>query len=179
VLRSVLLFPALVAAGFLVWPFLEYLIHGVLSHRFRTPAAAMHWSHHRDASRVFTPVTVWLPIALLLWAGGAQLVGAAPAGAVVLGVLAGFLRYEHVHWRIHFRAPVNAREELRRVHHLSHHFRDPNAYHGVTTRFWDRVFGTLPAHHRDDYARVASRAPLTGESNFGRLLPRRVDLPPR
>lgn len=177
-LRSVLLFPALVAAGFLAWPLLEYVIHGVLSHRFRTPAAAMHWSHHRDASRVFTPVTVWLPIALLMWLAGAQLVGAAPAGALVLGVAAGFLRYEHVHWRIHFRAPARAREELLRVHHLSHHFRNPKAYHGVTTRFWDRVFGTLPAHHREDYARVADRAPLDGASNFGRLLPRRAE-PPR
>ncbi len=174
-LRSVLTFAALVAAGLLAWPLLEYVIHGVLSHRLRTPAAAMHWTHHRDARRVFTPIAVWLPVALLLWAIGAQLAGAAPAGAVVLGIVAGFLRYEHVHWRIHFRAPASAREELRRVHHLSHHFRNPNAYHGVTTRFWDRVFGTLPTHHRDDYARVAGRVPLAGASNFGRLLPRREE----
>ena len=178
-LRSLLLFAALVAAGLLAWPLLEYVIHGVLSHRLRTPAAAMHWTHHRDARRVFTPLAVWLPVALLLWAAGAQVAGAAPAGAVVLGIVAGFLRYEHVHWRIHFRAPANARQELLRVHHLSHHFRNPNAYHGVTTRFWDRVFGTLPAHHRDDYARVAERAPLEGASNFGRVLPRRAENTPR
>lgn len=177
--QSVLPLAALVAAGLVTWPLLEYVIHGVLSHRLRTPAAAMHWTHHRDARRVFTPIAVWLPVALLLWAAGAQLAGAAPAAAFVLGIVAGFLRYEHVHWRIHFRAPRSAREELRRVHHLSHHFRDPDAYHGVTTRFWDRVFGTLPAHHRDDYARVAGRAPLAGASNFGRLLPRRVEPPSR
>jgi sterol desaturase/sphingolipid hydroxylase (fatty acid hydroxylase superfamily) len=179
VVQSVLPLAALVAAGLVTWPLLEYVIHGVLSHRLRTPAAAMHWTHHRDARRVFTPIAVWLPVALLLWAGGAQVAGAAPSGAFVLGIVAGFLRYEHVHWRIHFRAPRSAREELRRVHHLSHHFRDPNAYHGVTTRFWDRVFGTLPAHHRDDYARVAGRVPLAGGSSFGRLLPRRAGTPSR
>ncbi|MBY0280151.1 sterol desaturase family protein [Candidatus Binatia bacterium] len=178
-MHAILLYSALFAAGIAAWPFLEYVIHGWLSHRFRTPAAAMHWSHHRDASRVFTPITVWLPIAVLLWAVGAMLVGAAPAGAVVLGIVAGFQRYEYVHWRIHFRAPVNARQEMLRVHHLAHHFRNPNAYHGVTTRFFDRLFGTLPEQHRDDYARVAARVPLAGKSNFGRLLPRRVDLPPR
>lgn len=177
--RSALLLPALVAAGFVAWPLVEYLIHGVLSHRLRTPAAAMHWTHHRDARRVFTPLLVWLPVALALWAAGAQLAGAAPAGAFVLGIVAGFLRYEHVHWRIHFRAPANAREELLRVHHLSHHFRNPKAYHGVTTRFWDRVFGTLPPGHRDDYRRVAHHVPLAGTSNFGRLLPRRTDTPAR
>ena len=176
-LRSALPLAALVAAGLVVWPLLEYVIHGVLSHRLRTPAAAMHWTHHRDARRVFTPLTVWLPIALVLWAGLAQAAGAVAAGAFVLGIVAGFLRYEHVHWRIHFRAPRNAHQELLRVHHLSHHFRNPNAYHGVTTRLWDRVFGTLPADHPEDYARVADRAPLAGRSNFGRLLPRRVELP--
>ena len=112
-------------------------------------------------------------MALSIWGLLALAIGAAPAGAVVLGVLAGFVRYEHVHWRIHFRAPVSARQELLRVHHLSHHFRNPKAYHGVTTRFWDRLFGTLPARHRDDYARVAHHAPLVGKSNFGRLWPQR------
>ena len=38
---------------------------------------------------------------------------------IVLGIVAGFLRYERVHLRIHFRAPANARQELLRVHHLS------------------------------------------------------------
>ena len=43
----------------------------------------------------------------------------------------------------------------------------------MTTRFWDRVFGTLPKEYERDYAAVADAAPLTGPSNFGQLLPRR------
>lgn len=170
---SPLLLFALLVLGFGAWSFLEYVIHGWLSHTFATPAATMHWGHHRDPRRVFTSVGVWAPVALVIYTLLALAIGAAAAGAVVLGVLAGFVRYEYVHWRIHFRAPVNARQELLRVHHLSHHFRNPKAYHGVTTRFWDRLFGTLPAHHRDDYARVAHHVPLAGESNFGRLWPQR------
>jgi len=168
------IFPVvLFALGLAGWSFLEYVIHGWLSHTFRTPAAKLHWGHHRDPRRVFTSVGVWAPVAAAIWALLALAIGAAYAGAIVLGVLAGFLRYEHVHWRIHFRAPANARQELLRVHHLSHHFRNPKAYHGVTTRFWDRLFGTLPAHHRDDYARVAHHVPLAGKSNFGTLWPKR------
>jgi dihydroceramide fatty acyl 2-hydroxylase len=151
---------ALFAAGVGAWSLLEYAIHGWLSHRFATPAATMHWSHHRDPRRVFTSVIVWAPAALAIYGLLALAIGGVAAVAIVLGVLTGFLRYERVHWRIHFRAPRNAREERRRVHHLSHHLRDPRAYHGVTTRVWDRVFGTLPAHHRDDYARVARQVPL-------------------
>lgn len=172
---SLLLLLALVALGFAGWSFLEYVIHGWLSHRFKTPAATMHWGHHRDPRRVFTSVGVWAPVAILIWALLALAAGAAPASAIVLGVVAGFLRYEHVHWRIHFRAPTTTRQELLRVHHLSHHLRNPKAYHGVTTRFWDRLFGTLPAHHREDYARVAHHVPLRGRSNFGTLWPKPLE----
>ena len=150
------------------------MIHGWLSHTFRTFAGPLHWEHHRDPRRVFTSVVVWLPAGVALLLALALAIGLAPAGAVAVGTLAGFLRYEYVHWRIHFRAPRNSRQERLRVHHLAHHFRDPKAYHGVTTRFWDSVFGTLPASHAEDYARVAHHGPLTGASNFGTLRPRRA-----
>ena len=65
-------------------------------------------------------------------------------------------------------------ERRLRAHHLAHHFRNPLAYHGVTTRFWDRALGTLPAHCERDYARVADRPPLPGRSNFGQLRPTRL-----
>ena len=101
-------------------------------------------------------------------------VGPAAAGAFSAGLLTGFLRYEYVHWRIHFRAPRSERQRVLRAHHLSHHFCDPNAYFGVTTRFFDRLFGSLPRHHRSDYERVIDRPPLRGESNFGTIWPRRA-----
>lgn len=162
----------LFVGGFFAWSLVEYAIHGWLSHLLKTPVAKLHWGHHRDARRVFTSVVAWAPAALAIFALLALAVGPTVAGAIVLGLLTGFARYERVHWRIHFRAPRNRREELLRVHHLAHHFRNPKAYHGVTTRFWDRVFGTLPAQHRDDYAHVAHHAPLGGRSNFGSVWPR-------
>ena len=79
-----------------------------------------------------------------------------------------------MHWRIHFRAPRNARERRLRAHHLAHHYCDARNYHGVTTRFWDRVLGTLPADHERDYARVEDHPPLEGKSNFGQVRPTRV-----
>src|SRR5262245_19729125 len=162
------------ATGFAAWPLLEYAIHGLLSHRFRTFASPLHWEHHRDPRRVFTSVLAWGPSALLLFGIAALLIGPAAAGAFCGGVLAGFLRYEHVHWRIHFRAPRNERQRIQRAHHLAHHFCDPNAYFGVTTRVLDRLFGSLPAQHRADYERVIDHPPLHGASNFGTLWPRRA-----
>lgn len=154
------------AAGFLAWGPVEYLIHGVLSHRFRTFVSPLHWGHHRDPRAVFTSPAAWVPAALLIFGGLALVLGPALAAAAIGGLLAGFARYEYVHWRIHFRAPRTERQRLLRAHHLAHHYRNPRAYHGVTTHRFDRWFGTLPERWREDYARVADRPPLEGPSNL-------------
>ena len=155
-----------ILAGFLAWSFVEYAIHGFLSHRWRTPVSPMHWGHHESPRAVFTTPLAWVPAAAVFLGALAAAVGWVPATAFTGGLLAGFARYEYVHWRIHFRAPRSERERCRRVHHLAHHFRNPRAYHGVTTRLWDRVFGTLPANAAIDYAAVADRPPLRGASNL-------------
>jgi sterol desaturase/sphingolipid hydroxylase (fatty acid hydroxylase superfamily) len=110
-----------------------------------------------------------VPIVLLLF--GATTLIASPLQAIsfVGGAFAGFCRYEWMHWRFHFREPRSQRERLLRSHHLAHHFCNPRVYHGVSTRFWDRIFGTLPAGWKKDYARVEDRAPLTGSSNFAEI----------
>lgn len=164
-------------AGILAWPFVEYLVHGVLSHRWRTFASPMHWGHHVDPRAVFTSPAAWVPAALGLWAAGSLAVGPATAGAFTAGLVAGFLRYEVAHWRIHFREPRTPHERLMRLHHLAHHFRDPGAYHGVTTRFWDRVLGTLPADRGQAYRAVAEVPLLDGPSNLPAPL-RRLLTPP-
>ncbi len=155
-----------------VWGFslLEYLIHGVLSHRFETPVSPLHWGHHKSPRAVFTSPLAWVPTALLLLGVFTLLFGFPAAACLVAGLVVGFGRYEYVHWRIHFRAPRNARERLLRNHHLAHHFVSPKVYHGVTTRLWDRVFRTLPASWEADYARVDGYAPLRGASNLRDLL---------
>ncbi len=152
--------------GWLSWSFVEYAIHGLLAHRFRTPVSPLHWGHHRTPAAVFTSPIAWVPTALVVFAALALALGPLHAGAALAGLLAGFARYEHVHWRIHFRAPRTRRQERLRAHHLAHHFVNPRAYHGVTTRFWDRVFGSLPGGWPADYARGAARPPLGGASNW-------------
>ncbi len=152
-------------AGYLAWGLVEYGVHGILSHRFRTFVTRLHAEHHRDARAVFTSPVGWLPAAAFVFAVLVPLLGPILAGAAVGGLLLGFARYEWLHWRIHFQPPRSPRERLLRSHHLSHH-RNPRAYHGVTTRLWDRVFGTLPDCWPEDYARAAERAPLDGVSNL-------------
>ena len=153
-------------AGLLCWSLVEYGIHGALSHRLRTPVSPLHWGHHREPRAVFTSPIAWMPVAALVWALAATIAGPWHGAAFTAGLLAGFGRYEYVHWRIHFREPRTARQRLLREHHYAHHFVRPQAYHGVTTRLWDHVFGSLPPTWRNDYARVAARPPLSGPSNL-------------
>lgn len=157
-------------AGLVAWTFLEYVIHGWMSHTFRTFASPLHQVHHRDPRRVFA-IGAWLPVAAT-WMGGLTLWGLAPAMVFYSGIVAGFALYEFVHYRIHFARPRNRLEAYLRERHLVHHYRAPDRCFGVTNAFWDRVFhsGIANAEMRSLRAAVAATQPLAGPSN-ARMLP--------
>jgi sterol desaturase/sphingolipid hydroxylase (fatty acid hydroxylase superfamily) len=160
---------ALFVGGLFLWTFLEYLIHGWLSHTFRTFAMPLHAVHHRDAHAVFA-VRAWLPIALI-WTAIALLFRWTPWVILLTGVSAGFAGYEAVHYRIHFRRPHGQLENYLRSRHLVHHEYYPNRCFGVTSALWDLVFGTEPMGPAMT-ARcesMRSRAPLTGRTNLYKL----------
>lgn len=154
--------------GFWAWGFVEYLIHGILSHRFKTPVSPMHWQHHKDPRRVFTSPLAVLIIGPLLWWVFSFVLGVQYSAAFVLGVIVGFGHYEFVHWRIHFREPKNEKQQSLKNHHLAHHFSDSLMYHGVTTQFWDKVFSTLPDEvtRNGHFKKVAHKPVIEGVSNF-------------
>ena len=172
-LADTVLLLAAFGLGVLLWPLLEYAVHGWLAHTFRTFVSPLHGAHHTAPERVFTSPLASVPVSGLIWLGATSLLGLAAGSALAAGVVAGFLRYEYRHWRIHFRAPRSEREARRRAHHLAHHFCNARAYYGVSTDFWDRVFRTRPAAFEEHYARVRDVPPLRGRSNLGTLIPRK------
>src|SRR5712672_2766504 len=110
----------MLALGLFAWTFIEYGIHGFLSHIFDTFATPLHAEHHRDPHAVFT-VGAWLPTAVLsLVVFG--IFGLTPATIVWLGIVTGFLGYELMHYRMHFARPLCALEDRMRQRHLAHHF---------------------------------------------------------
>jgi sterol desaturase/sphingolipid hydroxylase (fatty acid hydroxylase superfamily) len=155
--------------GLFAWSLLEYVIHGPLSHHMGGYASRMHLYHHRHPEDIFTPPTAWVPLALLIFLAHWLLFGIDVALPLSLGSVMGFLRYEWLHWRIHFREPRNAFETRIRAHHLAHHYRRANSCFGVTTPFWDRVFKTLPESYDEDCAWALEKPVLTTKSNFSRL----------
>ena len=160
---------AIFAAGLFAWSFIEYLIHGWLSHTFKTFAAPLHAVHHRDPAAVFT-IGAWIPMAAAFLIGLA-IFGRAPGMVFFTGIVAGFIAYETIHYRIHFRAPRGAIEAHLRARHLAHHQGNPDASFGVTSELWDLIFGTEPfgpeASRR--CAAAAMTPPLAGRSNVRKL----------
>ena len=158
------------AIGLGAWTLLEYVIHGVLSHLFRTPVSSLHQVHHQDAHAVFTS-RAWIPVTLifLVLVG---FFGIQPGTVALLGLVCGFIVYEVIHYRIHFARPQNRFETYLRTRHLAHHAFSPDAFFGVTNSLWDHVLGTEPAvSRRQEMEQAVEKIPvLTGPTNWKRAL---------
>jgi sterol desaturase/sphingolipid hydroxylase (fatty acid hydroxylase superfamily) len=130
--------------GIAVWTLFEYLLHRYVLHRVPV-LHDLHEAHHADPSAlVGTPS--WL--SMLLFLAGALLpvwwgLGSGPASAFTAGMMLGYLCYVGVHhithhWRLE---PGTFLYRLKH-RHARHHFAKTPGNFGVTTPFWDIVFGT-------------------------------------
>jgi sterol desaturase/sphingolipid hydroxylase (fatty acid hydroxylase superfamily) len=133
------------AVGALSWTFFEYLLHRFVLHRIRV-FAAMHDAHHQ-APLAFVGTPTWLSMGVILgvvflptWALGSW----NAASGLTVGVMAGFFWYGVVHHAIHYRKPraIATRLLLASRRHAQHHYSNQSGNFGVTTSFWDHVFGT-------------------------------------
>ena len=135
---------AVFAGSLLLWTLLEYLLHRFALHRVPL-FERMHQVHHDDErGSVGTPS--WLSLGLFAaviflpaWAAG----GYAFASAATAGMMTGYFWYISVHHIVHHWHPGHSGYvyALKRRHAMHHHV-DQSANFGVTSGFWDRVFGT-------------------------------------
>jgi len=134
---------AMVMLGVALWTLSEYATHRVIYHR--VPAfKKYHEAHHADPQAyIGAPPLLGTSVVFLI--SFVPVATLAPALAIGLsaGMLTGYTVYLLVHHVIHFRAPMPGTYFYRaRLHHALHHYRDDEGNYGVTTSFWDRVFGT-------------------------------------
>lgn len=136
--------------GLAFWTLFEYLAHRYLFHtQAERPVAKrvayiLHGNHHefpRDKDRLLLP-----PVPSLLVAGSIfaimYLLMRQYAFAFFPGFILGYLLYGALHYAIHAMAPPFPwMQVLWRNHHL-HHYKDDDHGFGVSSMFWDYVFGT-------------------------------------
>ena len=156
-----------IAAASLVYPLFWYLIHRYVLHSrwmFKVPVLAstwkrIHYDHHQDPNHLevlFGALHTTLPTIAVgvfplgyaiggAWTGDWSLTGPA-MGTGMAALATGLLTtcvYEFVHCIQHLaykpKSPLLAEMKKR---HLAHHFHDEDGNYGITTFFWDKVFGT-------------------------------------
>jgi sterol desaturase/sphingolipid hydroxylase (fatty acid hydroxylase superfamily) len=140
------------ASGLLFWSFFEYVMHRYVFHwvsesprvqKFIYTAHGIHHEYPRDKHHLFMPPLVSIVLAVVLY-----YVFGAVLGDLVFaffpGFVIGYLLYGTVHYCIHaFNPPFKFMKPLWRYHHI-HHYAEHNKGFGVSSPFWDHVFGTVP-----------------------------------
>jgi len=131
--------------GAFVFSFIEYALHRWLFHAPRSFARAIHQTHHSSPlAAVAIPFPSSAGAAFLMWSYLMPIAGEQQAGFFGSGLLSGYFWYSMLH---HFQHSIRIRalplRLLRRRWgaHAVHHGRSDRNF-GVTTSFWDHVFGT-------------------------------------
>ncbi|KAK3704980.1 fatty acid alpha-hydroxylase [Vermiconidia calcicola] len=142
-------------AGLCIWTIVEYGLHRCIFHVDHympdnraciTLHFLLHGIHHylpMDRLRLVMPPTLLLALAMPFWqlAHTVFFYNWYAATAVFCGGIFGYVCYDLTHYFLHHKNLPSYYRELKK-YHLQHHFMDYENGFGVTSRFWDRVFGT-------------------------------------
>ncbi|KAF3398559.1 Ceramide very long chain fatty acid hydroxylase SCS7 [Penicillium rolfsii] len=141
--------------GVCLWTLIEYLMHRFLFHVDNwlpdnrvglTLHFLLHGIHHylpMDRYRLVMPPTLFVILAAPFWklAHTVFFYNWFAAVQVFCGGVFGYICYDLTHYFLHHRNLPLYYKELKK-YHLQHHYADFENGFGVTSRFWDRVFGT-------------------------------------
>ena len=137
-------------AGLAGWTAIEYFLHRFVLHGMR-PFRGWHAEHHQRPTAFVSTPTIFSAsmVVILVFLPAWALAGPWPAGAITLGVLIGYLAYAITHHATHHWRADSAWMKQRKLWHALHHRAATQpGYYGVTSGFWDRVFGSAAAQPR-------------------------------
>jgi sterol desaturase/sphingolipid hydroxylase (fatty acid hydroxylase superfamily) len=136
---------ALAVAGLLSWTLVEYVLHRVILHGIR-PFSIWHEAHHqRPGALISTPTVLSaLLLSVLVFWPAILIGGMLKGGAFGCGLLVGYLLYTVTHHATHhWHSRSRWLKACQRAHALHHSARLGPGNFGVTSLFWDHVFGSL------------------------------------
>jgi len=131
-------------SGLAGWTLIEYLLHRFVLHGLG-PFSHWHADHHRrPRALIGAPTLLSATLIVMLVFLPALVLGSLwRACAFTLGVLAGYLAYAITHHATHhWHADSAWLKRRRRWHALHHHRTGRPGHYGVTSAFWDHVFGS-------------------------------------
>ncbi|OAA60906.1 fatty acid hydroxylase [Niveomyces insectorum RCEF 264] len=146
---------AFFAFGFFIWTLVEYVLHRCLFHLDYylpdnrvgiTLHFLLHGIHHylpMDKYRLVMPPTLFVVLATPFWKLAHTLFAYDwnVATTVFCGGILGYICYDLTHYFLHHQDLPLWYKDLKK-YHLAHHFLDYELGFGVTSKFWDVIFGT-------------------------------------
>lgn len=131
------------AGGIALWTLAEYTIHRWIYHRVPV-FQKFHDEHHaKPAAMIGAPPAIGIALILVIVYAPALTVSIAVASGLTAGMLLGYMAYQLVHHASHFWRPAPGSYLYRtRLHHSLHHYHSEQGNYGITTAYWDEVFGT-------------------------------------
>lgn len=142
------------AGGFVFWTLTEYLLHRFAFHYVGKSAFAkrihflLHGIHHddpQDPTRLLLPPAPAMIFATLFYVSFRVVLGPVAADPFFAFFIFGYLCYDYIHFSTHHFRPRTWIGAYLKKSHMSHHYVCPNSRWGVSSPFWDYVFGTLEA----------------------------------
>ena len=129
--------------GLASWSAVEYALHRFVLHGVQ-PFRRWHGEHHQRPTALICAPTVMSAtlIATLVFLPALLLGDLWRACALTLGLLTGYLAYAITHHAIHHWRPDSAWLKRRKRWHALHHQTQEPVCYGVTSGFWDYVFGS-------------------------------------
>ncbi|KAH7321213.1 hypothetical protein B0I35DRAFT_477720 [Stachybotrys elegans] len=154
-LTSKLVLGAYWGLGVFIWTLVEYCLHRFLFHLdyylpdnrvALTLHFLLHGVHHylpMDKYRLVMPPTLFVVLAAPFWklAHAIFAYNWYAATAVYCGGIFGYVCYDMTHYFLHHTNLPLWYKQLKK-YHMEHHFLDYENGFGVTSRFWDDIFGT-------------------------------------
>ncbi|XP_058723626.1 dihydroceramide fatty acyl 2-hydroxylase FAH1-like [Vicia villosa] len=148
----------MVVLGILVWTLLEYTLHRFLFHIKtktywgNTLHYLLHGCHHKhpmDGLRLVFPPAATAILLFPFWNTVKLFSTPSTAPALFGGGLLGYVIYDCTHYYLHHGQPRTEVPRNLKKYHLNHHFRIQDKGFGITSKLWDKVFGTLPSSKAD------------------------------
>ena len=143
--------------GLMLWSLLEYVFHRFIFHceesipdnkYFLVLHFFTHAVHHFfpfDHLRLAMPPVMFLVLATFTWLIFNIFLCTSTLLPLFSGIFVGFTLYDLMHYYLHHGAEKSYFSHIRnmRTYHSIHHYKQPNLGYGVTSKFWDKIFGTL------------------------------------
>ncbi|ODV94720.1 hypothetical protein PACTADRAFT_76338 [Pachysolen tannophilus NRRL Y-2460] len=145
--------------GLFVWTLIEYCLHRFLFHLdYYLPESQyafaihflLHGVHHylpMDQYRLVMPPTLFAVLCFPFYKLVFSIFPFYIACSAFSGGFLGYIIYDCTHYILHHAKLPKYFQELK-TYHLEHHYKNYELGFGVTSKFWDEIFGTVL--HKED-----------------------------